>query len=123
MFKFIYKRLTNGLLVIFGVAIVVFLIFHVLPGDPVNMIAGNHTDVSTREAITKDLGLDRPLPEQLVLYLNDLSPLSIYKDSKDNQQSYEYFKFFSIGEKALVVKFPYLRRSFQTNKKHKLADI
>ena len=55
MIKFIYKRLSYGFLVILGVAIVVFFIFHALPGDPVAMMAGQRTDVSTRDAITAEL--------------------------------------------------------------------
>ena len=117
MLKFIYKRFSYGLLVIFGVAIVVFGIFHALPGDPVAMMAGQRTDVSTRDAITKELGLDKPVSQQLVLYLNDLSPIAVYEDTKENQETYEYKKLFNVGENAVVFKFPYLRRSFQTNKK------
>ena len=95
MLKFIYKRFSYGLLVIFGVAIVVFGIFHALPGDPVAMMAGQRTDVSTRDAITKELGLDKPVSQQLVLYLNDLSPIAVYEDTKENQETYEYKKLFN----------------------------
>ncbi|MEY5049456.1 MAG: hypothetical protein RLZZ175_2815 [Bacteroidota bacterium] len=117
MIKFIYKRLSYGFLVILGVAIVVFFIFHALPGDPVAMMAGQRTDVSTRDAITAELGLDKPLPHQLGMYLNDLSPISIHKDTPENEESYGYFKMVHVGEKVLVLKYPFLRRSFQTNKK------
>jgi len=117
MLKFIYKKLSYGFLVILGVAIVVFFVFHALPGDPVAMMAGQKTDVSTREAISKELGLDKPLSTQLALYMNDLSPISVYEDTPENEESYDYSKIIHLGNKVLVVKFPYLRRSFQTNKK------
>ena len=40
MIRFITKRLAYGFLVLIGVIIVVFFLFHALPGDPVAMMAG-----------------------------------------------------------------------------------
>ncbi|MFN6946106.1 MAG: ABC transporter permease [Cytophagaceae bacterium] len=117
MVKFITKRLLYGFLVLFGAVIVVFFLFNVLPGDPVNLMVGTRADVNDRETITKELGLDRPLYVQLGLYLNDLSPLSIHEDTERTASKYEYKKLFAVGENAIVVKYPYLRRSFQSNKK------
>ena len=117
MIKFIGKRLWYGFLVIIGVVLVVFFLFHALPGDPVSMMVGQRTDVSTREAITKELGLDQPLPKQLFYYVSDLSPISIHEDTEENQAKYEYTPVVDFGKDVLVVKRPYLRRSFQTNKR------
>jgi peptide/nickel transport system permease protein len=118
MIKFILKRLAYGFLVIIGVLIVVFFLFQALPGDPVAMMAGQRTDVSTREAIAKEFGLDQSLGTQLVLYTKDLLPVAIYEDTPENQQKYDYTILFSFGQDNVVVfKTPYLRRSFQTNKR------
>jgi len=117
MFVYISKRLLYGFLVLLGVIIVVFFLFNVLPGDPVSMMSGQRTDVATRAAITKELGLDKPLPEQLALYLKDLSPVAVYDDTPANQEKYAYHKLFTMAQSAWVIKWPYLRRSFQTNKK------
>lgn len=117
MAKFLFKRLLNGFIVLFGVVIVVFFIFHALPGDPVAMMAGQRTDVSTRDAITKELGLDKPLLIQLAFYLNDLSILSVHEHNEENKKKYNYMEIFSASESVLVLKAPYLRRSFHTNKR------
>ena len=117
MLKFVGKRLGYGFLVLLGVAFVVFFLFHALPGDPVAMMAGQRTDVATRQAIQKELGLDKPLSRQFLLYLKDLSPLSIHEDTPQEQEKYEYLPLFDVGSEVLVLKGPYLRRSFQTNKK------
>lgn len=117
MIKFIGKRLLYGFVVILGVVLVVFFLFHALPGDPVSMMVGQRTDVSTREVITKELGLDQSLPMQLSHYVKDLSPISVHEDTEDNQRKYEYFPLLNFGENVLVIKRPYLRRSFQTNKR------
>ncbi len=118
MIRFISKRLAYGFLVLFGVIIVVFFLFHALPGDPVAMMAGQRTDIATRESIARELGLTEPLHIQFALYVNDLSPLSIHQDNDSNQEKYEYRKLFRLAnEKILVIKRPYLRRSFQSNRR------
>ena len=118
MLRFIAKRLGYGFLVLLGVVGVVFFLFHALPGDPVAMMAGQRTDVATRQAIEKELGLDRPLAVQFYLYLKDLSPLSIHEDTAEQQEKYSYIPLVSVGDdEVLALKGPYLRRSFQTNKK------
>jgi ABC-type dipeptide/oligopeptide/nickel transport system permease component len=104
-------------MVLVGVICVVFLLFHALPGDPVSLIAGQRSDISTRQSITRELGLDKPLHVQFFYYVNDLSPISVYEPSEQNQQKYGYREISAIGRKVLVLKWPYLRRSFQTNKK------
>lgn len=116
MFSYIIKRILYGFLVLLGVVIIVFFLFNVLPGDPVAMMSGQRTDVATREAISKDLGLDKPLHEQLFLYMEDLSPISRHENTVANQKKYSYTNLFTTGDKVVVLKWPYLRRSFQTNR-------
>ena len=117
MLRFIFNRLLYGCVVLLGTVIIVFFIFNVLPGDPVNMMAGQRTDVATREAISAELGLTLPIHQQLLFYLNDLSPLSVHDNTEQIKEKYHYTSLASIGSKVLVIKAPYLRRSFQTNKK------
>ena len=104
-------------MVLFGVVTVVFLLFHALPGDPVSLIAGQRSDISTRQSITKELGLDKPLHIQFLHYINDLSVISVHENTLENKNKYEYKEFFNYGKQVVVVKWPYMRRSFQTNKK------
>ena len=114
--SFILQRLLYGLAILAGVLGVVFVLFNVLPGDPAAMMAGQRSDVSTKEAIIKDLGLDKPLPVQLLIYVNDVLPISVHADTDENQKKYEYQRLIPAGEKVLVLKTPFLRRSFQSNK-------
>jgi len=116
MIQFLVKRILYGFLVLLGAVVVVFFIFNVLPGDPVNMMAGQRTDVATREAISKELGLDLPIHKQLFHYINDLSVLSIHEDIPSNKIKYNYTRLIKLGSNVLVWKTPYLRRSFQSNK-------
>ena len=63
---------------------VVFFLFNGL-GDPARLTLGQRADVSTVEAIKKELGLDKPLTTQFGLYLNDVSPISIHQKTTENQ--------------------------------------
>jgi peptide/nickel transport system permease protein len=127
--KFIVKRIIYGFLVLFGVVTVVFLLFNVLPGDPARMMLGQRADVSSIEQINRDLGRDKPLFIQYLMYLNDLSPLSVHDivDTENylylSKEKYPDAKIlFSINKnKAMVLKTPYLRRSYQT--KRKVSEI
>lgn len=102
---------------LFGVIVVVFLLFHALPGDPVSLIAGQRSDISTRQTITEELGLDQPLHVQFFHYINDLALISIHEKNLTNKTKYGYTELMGFGERIVVIKKPYLRRSFQTNKK------
>lgn len=115
MLQFLLKRLLNGFLVILGVAIIVFMIFQVLPGDPAQMAMGQRSDISSIDAINKEFYLDKSLPKQLVLYLNDLSPIGVHP-TEDVIKKYEGRIIFNIATKSLVIKTPYLRRSIQSNR-------
>lgn len=112
-----------GVLVLAGVITVVFLLFNVLPGDPARMLMGQRADAESLKIIQKDLGLDQPLSKQFVMYLNDLSPISVHDRNPDDylyldDDKYDYSEFFSYGESSVVVfKTPYLRRSYNTKRK------
>ncbi len=118
-----------GILVLLGVISVVFLLFNVLPGDPARMMLGQRADISSVEAINKDLGRDKPLSAQYFNFINDLSPLSIH--NTHDPENYWYFDtlkygnvpaLFSIGKHSKVfLKKPYLRRSYQS--KRKVSEI
>ncbi|MBL4654286.1 MAG: ABC transporter permease [Bacteroidia bacterium] len=124
MLNYIIRRSAYGVLVLAGVVVVVFLLFNVLPGDPARMTMGQRADVASLKAINKELGRDKSLPVQFFMYVNDLSPISIHK-TKDiddfmylDETKYDYTKIMDISDtKALVLKIPYLRRSYQTRRK------
>lgn len=116
LWRYLMGRLVEGALVVFGVVVVVFFLYYALPGDPVSMIAGQRTDIMTKEAIKAELGLDKPLPTQLYLYLRDLSPVSMHHDTPEEREKYNYTPLFSIGNQVVVFKAPYMRRSFQTKR-------
>ncbi len=124
MINFIIRKIAYGFLVLFGVISIVFFLFQVLPGDPARLTLGQRADVLSIEAINKEFGLDRPINQQFWMYLNDISPIS-YHDEKNtdsyvylDDEKYSYNKLCPLwGDKILVIKKSYLRRSYQTRKK------
>ena len=127
MIQYIIKRLLYGLLVLIGVITIVFLLFNVLPGDPARMMLGQRADVASVEAINHDLGLDQPMHKQYFGFFNDLSPVSIHNSkNKDSfwyldDTKYSYLSVLSIGNQKIIIKKPYLRRSYQS--KRQVSDI
>jgi peptide/nickel transport system permease protein len=121
--KRILRKIFYGLLVLWGVVTLVFVLFNVLPGDPARMMLGQRADLQTVEVIREELGLNRKLGVQYIRYLNDLAPVSVYntydKDSyfffkEDRYQG--YVKIFTLNNKSLILKAPYLGISYQNQR-------
>jgi peptide/nickel transport system permease protein len=100
----------------------VFILFNILPGDPARMLMGQRSDVASLEAIREDLGLNRSKGLQYVKYLNDLSPISYHSlDSSsyfylDDSKYAPYSSIIKSDQHSVVLKYPYLRRSYQSKK-------
>ena len=117
MLKALAYKLAYTLLVIWGVATLVFCLFSILPGDPSRMMLGQRESEEMRQAIQKKYGFDKPLPQQYLYFLNDLSPLSVHSNlPKDfthkSTHAYTVFASFETGKYSLALKAPYLRVSF-----------
>lgn len=128
MLRFIIRRIYYGLFVLLGVITLVFFLFNILPGDPARMMLGQRADMASVEAINRELGLNAPVHEQYLRFLNDLSPLSFHNISDDNSQWYldsarysPYLTIIKIGSTQTIIKKPYLRRSYQS--KRKVSEI
>lgn len=67
------KRLLGILPVVFGVLLLTFLLVHLVPGDPVEVMLGESATTGDRTALRAELGLDQPLPKQFVVYLGKLA--------------------------------------------------
>lgn len=123
MLTYIVRRILYGVLVLWGVTTVVFFLFNILPGDPARMLLGQRADVASVEAIKKDLGLDKPVGIQYLNFLNDLSVVSFHTiDNEEGFWNYDENKYsaskriLSIGNWTVVLKAPYLRKSYQSKR-------
>ena len=123
MISYLLKKLGYGLLVLLGVVSLVFFVFNLKPGDPARMVAGQKITPELIQAIERNLNLDLPIIQRFGIYLNDISPVSIHNEADEtsriflDESKYSYTKLFPVGgENALVIKAPYLNRSFQSKR-------
>lgn len=118
MVRYLWHKIFYGFLTLLGVITVVFFLFTVLPGDPARMMLDQKEDPEQLALIRKNLGLDQPLWKQYVYYLNDLSPVSFHANSGESYTSLQSGKYHGIsllnlGKTTILLKFPYMRMSFQ----------
>ena len=74
MLRLLAGRLTIAVPVLFGVTILVFMILHLIPGDPAQILMfGSRPTPHQLEQLRAQLGLDQPLPVQYLAYLGRLT--------------------------------------------------
>src|SRR3954463_3421989 len=69
MLQYIVKRLLGLAPTLLIVGLLVFMLVHLLPGDPARLAAGPDATPETVDLVRKDLGLDRPLHQQFLRYV------------------------------------------------------
>jgi peptide/nickel transport system permease protein len=69
----ILKRLLGVIPVVFGVLLLTFLLVHLVPGDPVEVMLGESATSADRSQLRADLGLNQPLPIQFAAYMGRLA--------------------------------------------------
>ncbi len=74
MLRYLAQRLGQAAVIVAIVAAITFALIHFAPGDPFSAVMDN-PDVSetVRQTLRVQYGLDRPLPEQFVRYVNSLA--------------------------------------------------
>lgn len=77
MLNFLFSRLVSAAIVILGVSCLVFLLIHLVPGDPVEVMLGETSQAADREALRHALELDLPVHIQLMHYLHGLLHLDL----------------------------------------------
>ncbi|MFT3695013.1 MAG: ABC transporter permease [Kofleriaceae bacterium] len=69
---FVLRRLGSGALAILGVTILVFAFLHLVPGDPIDHLAGGEASPEMRHKLEQCLGLDQPAHAQLTSFLGHI---------------------------------------------------
>jgi peptide/nickel transport system permease protein len=72
MTAYILRRLISAIPVILGLSVIVFLIMAMIPGDPAQAILGSYATPENVARINRELGLDRSLPEQYLVWITNL---------------------------------------------------
>jgi peptide/nickel transport system permease protein len=86
MLIFLAKRLSQAILILFGVTLITFCLSFLMPADPVRMLAGRSATQATVESIRRELGLDKPLPIQYIRYVSRLVQGDLGRSYKQKTQ-------------------------------------
>ncbi len=87
MTRFLLSRLVKGVLVLFGIAILNFFLIRAAPGDPAVVMAGEAgaADQVFLDQLRARFGLDRPIHEQLGIYLKGIATLDLGYSYRQNR--------------------------------------
>ena len=77
MLNYLGSRLFGALLVMIGVTTIVFMLIHIVPGDPIEVMLGESAQVADKEALREVLGLNLPLSTQWLNYVKGLLQLDL----------------------------------------------
>ncbi|HEX9756924.1 MAG TPA: nickel ABC transporter permease [Nitrospiria bacterium] len=77
MVRFLFSRVISASIVMLGVSCLVFLLIHLIPGDPVEVMLGETARPVDREALRQALGLNQPIHQQWWGYMKGLLHLDL----------------------------------------------
>ena len=117
LLKRIISQLGYGLLVVTLVTILISTLIFLGQVDPARLTFGQRADIETVESKRAELGLNLSLEQQLLSYLGDISFIQYTTRTKLEDKNIPFISVFSHGDKSFVLKYPYLRESFQSGKK------
>lgn len=72
MAVYLIRRVALAVVVLFGLLVATFLIIHLVPGDPVQLVLGVHATPQAEASVRHQLFLDRSLPTQFWLYASHM---------------------------------------------------
>lgn len=72
MIGYTIRRIGQAIIVLFGVTVLTFILLHLLPGNPVRAILGARSSAVEVRQLTDQLGLNKPLPIQYLVWVNNL---------------------------------------------------
>ncbi|MCL4238802.1 MAG: ABC transporter permease [Anaerolineae bacterium] len=72
MTKYLARRLIESIPVIIGVSVLVFMLLHLIPGDPATTILGERATPENVEALRERLGLNKPLYKQYFIWAGNM---------------------------------------------------
>lgn len=73
MSRYLLKRLFQGIFVLFGISILIFVLSRVVPGDPGRLALGPRATQEAVDELNRSLYMDKPLPVQYASWLGDVA--------------------------------------------------
>jgi ABC-type dipeptide/oligopeptide/nickel transport system permease component len=85
MLGYVIKRLLLAFPTIFGVIFIVMLTIEMVPGDPAELMLGEHATKDAVQNVRTALGLDKPLLTRYLLYLTNLAKGDMGRSIRENR--------------------------------------
>lgn len=85
MSRFVVRRLLQMVPVLFGLTLLLFFWVRALPGDPARTLLGRHSTPQALAQVRAQLGLDKSVPEQYLLYVKSLATGDFGTSIQDGQ--------------------------------------
>ena len=108
MLKFLLKRISISLLIVFLVSLFAFSLMHILPGDPARLALGEEASQEDVDTLRRELNLDKPIPTQYWLWISGIAKGDFGKSIMHNRSITDMLieklpKTISIGLPALII--------------------
>jgi len=85
--SFLRRRLVSSLTAVFGVSVLVFLLVHLIPGDPVDKLLGERADPIDKIEMRRCMDLDQPLIVQFGRFLKNVADGSLGHTCPDQRRT------------------------------------
>jgi peptide/nickel transport system permease protein len=82
MLNYVIKRLFSTIPVLLGISLLLFFMLRMLPGDPAQVLAGQMATPKEIENIRHQLGFDRPIYEQYLIYMGHLARFDLGRSAR-----------------------------------------
>ena len=86
MIAYVARRLALLVPTLLGVSVIAFLIVHWMPGDPAEILAGEHASPTVVQELREELGLDRPLAEQYARWISGILRGDLGRSAKTHER-------------------------------------
>jgi len=114
MFYYLLKRVGLGLATIFVVTALVSFIIYWAPVDPARISFGQRTDENTVAMLKAKYYLDKSPGIQILRYFEDIFPIQLISKLDARLSDYNHISLIDFSASKLIVKTPYLRRSYHS---------
>lgn len=104
MLNYIIRRVVYMVPIMFGIALVVFLLFNVVGGDPVLSMLGKHISQQAIDDLRRELGLNKPLYLQFVDFLKQIVTMDFGRSYATKQEIFSMMQ--NTAPVSLVVALP-----------------
>jgi glutathione transport system permease protein len=89
MLRYAIKRILSAIPLLLVISFLIFMFIHLIPGDPARLVAGKEATSYEVEAVREQLGLNKPLLQQYLLYMRGLFTLDLGNSIRNGATVYD----------------------------------